>query len=48
MPGVKGLKVAILVTDGFEQDDLTKPRQALDEAEAETHVVSPNDETVRG
>src|SRR6266550_8563263 len=29
-----GKKVAILVTDGFEQVELTKPREALDEAGA--------------
>jgi protease I len=29
---LKGLKVAILVTDGFEKVELTEPRKALDEA----------------
>ena len=29
---LKGLNVAILVTDGFEQVELTEPRKALDEA----------------
>jgi hypothetical protein len=29
-----GLKVAILVTDGFEECELTEPRRALDEAGA--------------
>ena len=36
-----GLKVAIIVTDGFEQVELTEPRKALDEAGAQTRVVSP-------
>ena len=45
---LKGLKVAILVTDGFEQVELTEPRKALDEAGAETHVVSPQANSVRG
>ncbi len=36
-----GLRVAILVTDGFEQVELEKPRQALDQAGAETRIVSP-------
>jgi protease I len=27
-----GKRVAIVVTDGFEQDELIKPRQALEEA----------------
>ena len=29
---LKGLKVAILVEDGFEQVELTDPRKALDQA----------------
>ena len=37
---LKGLKVAILVTDGFEKVELTEPRKALDEAGAETRIVS--------
>jgi len=34
-------KVAILVADGFEQVEMTEPRKALDEAGAETFIVSP-------
>lgn len=34
-------KVAILVENGFEQEELTRPRQALHEAGAETHIISP-------
>jgi protease I len=45
---LKGLKVAILVTDGFEQVELTEPRKALDQAGAETRVVSPKAGRVRG
>lgn len=41
-------KVAILVADGFEQAELTEPKQALDEAGAQTHIVSPNSDTVQG
>jgi protease I len=37
---LEGKKVAILVTDGFEQVEMTKPRQALDEAVADTKIVS--------
>jgi protease I len=43
-----GLRVAILVTDGFEQVELVEPRQALDRAGAETQVVSPKPARVRG
>ena len=35
-----GKKVAILVADGFEQVEMTKPREALDEAGAETKIGS--------
>ncbi|CAA2160910.1 General stress protein 18 [Methylobacterium brachiatum] len=41
------LKVAILVTDGFEQIEMTEPRKALDEAGAETRLVSPKDGRVK-
>jgi protease I len=40
---LNGLKVAILVTDGFEQVEMTEPRKALDEAGAEARLVSPKD-----
>jgi protease I len=45
---LEGLKVAILVTDGFEQVELLEPRRALDQAGAETRVVSPKRDRVRG
>jgi protease I len=44
---LKGLKVAILVTDGFEQVELERPRKALDDAGAQTQIVSPKAERVR-
>ncbi len=43
-----GKKVAILVTDGFEQVEMTKPREALDEAGAETKIVSPKPGKIQG
>ena len=42
-----GCRVAILVTDGFEEVELTRPRKALDDAGATTSIVSPKDGTVR-
>jgi protease I len=45
---LKGLKVAILATDGFEQSELAEPRKALDEAGADTQIVSPKPGKVRG
>jgi protease I len=44
---LNGLKVAILITDGFEQVEMTEPRQALDEAGAQTQIVSPKDGQVK-
>jgi protease I len=41
-------KVAILVTDGFEQIELTEPKAALEKAGAFTEIVSPAGPTVRG
>lgn len=43
---LKGLKVAILITDGFEQVEMTEPRKALDQAGAETRIVSPKGDRV--
>lgn len=45
---LNGLRVAILADDGFEQAELAEPRRALDEAGAETRVISPQRERVRG
>jgi protease I len=45
---LKGLKVAILVADGFEQVEMTEPKKALDEAGAETSIISPVKGKVKG
>jgi protease I len=45
---VKGLRVAILVDNGFEEVELAEPRRALDGAGAQTKVVSPQMDKVRG
>ncbi len=45
---LSGKKVAILVADGFEQVEMTKPREALEEAGAETFIVSPCEKEVQG
>ena len=44
---LNGKKVAILVEKGFEQVELTDPRDALDAAGATSHIVSPQDGKVR-
>ncbi|HLX63434.1 MAG TPA: type 1 glutamine amidotransferase domain-containing protein [Planctomycetota bacterium] len=41
-----GKKIAILVADGFEQVEMTEPRQALESAGAATDLVSPAGEKV--
>jgi len=43
-----GKKVAILVEHGFEQVELTDPKRALEEAGAQTKIVSPQAGTVLG
>jgi len=48
MGQLDGKKVAILVADGFEQIEMTKPRQALDEAGAETKIVSLKKGKIQG
>ena len=45
---LQGKKVAILVTNGFEQVELLEPRKALDEAGATSKVVSPAGKKVKG
>jgi protease I len=45
---LQGKRVAILVTDGFEQIELESPRQALDDAGALTEIVSTASGMVRG
>lgn len=41
-------RIAILVTDGFEQVELTRPRQAIADAGAEVEIVSPKSDQVQG
>ncbi|MFC5410289.1 type 1 glutamine amidotransferase domain-containing protein [Larkinella bovis] len=44
---LKGKKVAILLTDGFEQVEMTEPRKALQDAGAETHLIAPKNGVVK-
>jgi protease I len=48
MANLLGLKVAILIENGFEQVEMAEPRKALDEAGATTSIVSPRNQRVRG
>lgn len=48
MAELDGMKVAILAAEGFEQAELLEPRKALEEAGADTFVVSPAKGEVQG
>jgi protease I len=45
---LEGVRVAILVTNGFEQAELEEPRKALNDAGATTILISPQHGTVQG
>jgi protease I len=45
---LEGKHIAILVADGFEQIEMTKPREALEQAGARTEIVSPVEREVQG
>lgn len=47
MAELDGKTIAILATDGFEEDELIKPRDELRALGAEVHVVSPKGGTIR-
>jgi protease I len=44
---LEGKRVAMLVAKGFEQVELTEPRQALQDAGAQVDIVSPEQGTVK-
>ncbi len=48
MEKLKGKIIAILTENGFEEVELTSPKQALEDAGATVHVVSPQKEKVKG
>ncbi|HEV7645961.1 MAG TPA: type 1 glutamine amidotransferase domain-containing protein [Pyrinomonadaceae bacterium] len=45
---LQGKKVAILAANGFEQSELFEPKKALEEAGAQTFVISPEKDKVKG
>jgi protease I len=45
---LQGLHIAILVTDGFEQAELTEPKKALEEQGAITKIISSERGKVQG
>jgi protease I len=48
MADLKGLRVAVLATDQFEDAELTEPVKALREAGATVDVISPKSGTITG
>lgn len=48
MKELTGISIAILAADGFEQAELEKPRQALENAGARTLIVSPSVGPIQG
>lgn len=48
MDSLSEKKVAILTENGFEEDELTSPKKALEENGVTVHIVSPQREKVRG
>lgn len=45
---LQGKRIAFIVTDGFEQVELTSPKQALEAAGAQVDIVSDKAGTVQG
>lgn len=41
MPNLSNLTIAILTEEGFEQIELTSPREALEKAGVTVHIISP-------
>jgi protease I len=48
MENLKGKKVAILATNGFEESELFEPKKALEKEGAEVYVVSPETQSIKG
>lgn len=44
---LENLSVAILTEDGFEEIELTSPKEALEQEGAIVHIISPQEGTVR-
>lgn len=48
MTTLKGKKIAILVSNGFEQSEMVLPKKALEKAGATTFIISPEKGKVKG
>ncbi len=47
MKKLKGIKVAILATSGFEESELFEPKKALEENGAEVDIVAPEEGKIK-
>ncbi len=47
MPQLKNMKVAILTENGFEQSELTSPKEAMEKAGVTVDIVSPQESEVK-
>jgi protease I len=48
MSDLRGKRVAIIVTDGFEQIEMTSPREALEREGAKCTLIAPKEGEVQG
>ncbi len=48
MPSIDNAKIIIIASDGFEQVELTTPKQQLEEAGATVHVATPDGNDITG
>jgi protease I len=48
MASLKGKRIAVIVTDGFEQIELTSPKEALEAAGAQVDILSDKHGKVQG
>jgi protease I len=48
MPNIRDAHILIIATNGFEQSELTKPRDLLRQAGAKVDVASPDGKPIRG
>lgn len=47
MKKLEGKKIAVLVTDGFEQSELTEPVKAIESEGGEVEIISPEKDKVK-
>jgi len=48
MKNLSSKKVAILATDGFEESELSSPKEALEGAGATVHIIAPKSGKIKG